>query len=59
MYHTYLDAEGKTVLYHECEPVAIGAGETVELPFLAPAEGETWEKHNVSWSYEIAKAVTE
>lgn len=59
VYHTYLDAEGKTVLYHECEPVAIGADETVELPFLAPAEGEKWEKHNVTWSYEIAKAVTE
>ena len=54
--HTFLDAEGETVLYHECETVAIGADATVQLPFLSPAEDVKWEKHNVTWTYEVTQA---
>ena len=53
VYHTFLDAEGKTVLYNESEPVEIGADQTVQLTFLKPADGEEWEKHLVTWTYEI------
>lgn len=56
VYHTFLDEEGETVLYHECETVAIGADATVQLPFLTPAEDEKWEKHNVTWVYEVTQA---
>lgn len=56
VYHTFLDEDGETVLYHECETVAIGADATVQLPFLTPAEDEKWEKHTVTWVYEVTQA---
>ena len=53
VYHTFLDKDGETVLYHECESVAIAGDATVELPFLTPAEDEEWEKHTITWVYEV------
>lgn len=55
VYHTFLDKDGETVLYHECEPVAIAGDATVELPFLTPAEDEEWEKHTITWVYEVTQ----
>ena len=56
VYHTFLNDAGETVLYHECESVAIGGDATVELPFLTPAEEGTWTKHVVTWVYEVTQA---
>ena len=56
VYHNFLDADGNTVLYHESETVAIGSDATVQIPFLAPAEDVKWEKHNVTWTYEVTQA---
>ena len=56
VYHTFLDDAGQTVLYHECESVAIAGDATVELPFLSPAEDVAWTTHDVTWVYEVTQA---